>query len=52
MEKVTKAVILVAGLDIRKLAATKAIPKEKLSLVDKPFIQYVVNECTECVLPR
>ncbi|TCL02423.1 MULTISPECIES: UTP--glucose-1-phosphate uridylyltransferase GalU [Sodalis] len=43
--KVTKAVIPVAGLGTRMLPATKAIPKEMLPLVDKPLIQYVVNEC-------
>ncbi len=45
MEKVTKAVIPVAGLGTRMLPATKAIPKEMLVLADKPLIQYVVNEC-------
>ncbi|AHF73662.1 UTP--glucose-1-phosphate uridylyltransferase [Candidatus Sodalis pierantonius str. SOPE] len=43
--KVKKAVIPVAGLGTRMLPATKAIPKEMLPLVDKPLIQYVVNEC-------
>lgn len=42
--KVTKAVIPVAGLGTRMLPATKAIPKELLPIVDKPLIQYVVNE--------
>ncbi len=41
---VTKAVIPVAGLGTRMLPATKAIPKEMLPIVDKPLIQYVVNE--------
>ena len=55
MKKVTKAVIPVAGLGTRMLPATKAIPKEMLPIVDKPLIQYVVNECalagiTEIVL--
>ena len=40
-----KAVIPVAGLGTRMLPATKAIPKEMLPIVDKPLIQYVVNEC-------
>ena len=53
--KVKKAVIPVAGLGTRMLPATKAIPKAMLPLVDKPLIQYVVNECiaagiTEIVL--
>ncbi len=42
--KITKAVIPVAGLGTRMLPATKAIPKEMLPIVDKPLIQYVVNE--------
>ena len=40
-----KAVIPVAGLGTRMLPATKAIPKEMLPVVDKPLIQYIVNEC-------
>ena len=43
--KITKAVIPVAGLGTRMLPATKAIPKEMLPIVDKPMIQYIVNEC-------
>jgi UTP--glucose-1-phosphate uridylyltransferase len=43
--KVRKAVIPVAGLGTRMLPATKAIPKEMLPVVDKPMIQYIVNEC-------
>lgn len=42
---ITKAVIPVAGLGTRMLPATKAIPKEMLPLVDKPLIQFIVNEC-------
>jgi len=47
MEKqaVKKVVIPVAGLGTRMLPATKAIPKEMLPLVDKPLIQYIVEEC-------
>ena len=45
--KVRKAVIPVAGLGTRMLPATKAIPKEMLPIVDKPMIQYIVNECIE-----
>jgi len=44
---ITKAVIPVAGLGTRMLPATKAIPKEMLPLVDKPLIQYIVNECVD-----
>lgn len=45
MNKKLKAVIPVAGLGTRMLPATKAIPKEMLPVVDKPLIQYIVNEC-------
>lgn len=45
--RITKAIIPVAGLGTRMLPATKAIPKEMLPLVDKPLIQYVVNECID-----
>ncbi len=41
---IRKAVIPVAGLGTRMLPATKAIPKEMMPVVDKPLIQYVVNE--------
>lgn len=40
----TKAVFPVAGLGTRFLPATKAIPKEMLPMVDKPLIQYAVEE--------
>ena len=40
----TKAVIPAAGLGTRFLPATKAMPKEMLPVVDKPAIQYVVEE--------
>ena len=43
--QITKAVIPVAGLGTRMLPATKAIPKEMLPIVDKPMIQYIVDEC-------
>lgn len=42
--KVRKAVIPAAGLGTRFLPATKAIPKEMLPIVDKPTIQYIVEE--------
>lgn len=44
MKKVTKAVFPVAGLGSRFLPATKASPKEMLPVVDKPLIQYAVEE--------
>jgi UTP--glucose-1-phosphate uridylyltransferase len=43
--KVRKAVLPAAGLGTRFLPATKAQPKEMLALVDKPLIQYAVEEC-------
>ncbi len=42
--KVTKAVIPAAGLGTRMLPATKTIPKEMLPMVDKPVIQYIIEE--------
>jgi len=45
--KVTKAVIPAAGFGTRFLPQTKAMPKEMLPIVDKPVIQYVVEECVE-----
>jgi UTP--glucose-1-phosphate uridylyltransferase len=44
---VRKAVFPVAGLGTRLLPATKAIPKEMLTIVDKPLIQYAVDEARE-----
>lgn len=44
MEKVKKAVILAAGYGTRVLPASKAVPKEMLNIVDKPAIQYTVEE--------
>src|SRR5512135_2633704 len=43
-KKITKAVFPAAGMGTRFLPATKASPKEMLPLVDKPLIQYVVEE--------
>ena len=45
--KIRKAVFPAAGLGTRFLPATKAMPKEMLTLVDKPLIQYVVEEAAE-----
>ncbi len=55
MKKVRKAVFPAAGLGTRFLPATKAVPKEMLSLVDKPIIQYGVEEalasgCEEIII--
>src|ERR1700754_200659 len=44
MKKITKAVFPVAGLGTRFLPITKASPKEMLPIVDKPLIQYAVDE--------
>jgi len=43
-QRVRKAVFPVAGLGTRNLPATKAIPKEMLTIVDKPLIQYAIEE--------
>ena len=44
MQRVTKAVFPVAGLGTRFLPATKAMPKELLPIIDKPIVQYAVEE--------
>jgi len=46
--KVRKAVIPAAGWGTRFLPITKSVPKEILPLVDKPIIQYAVEECAAC----
>lgn len=47
MKKIKKAIIPAAGLGTRFLPATKAQPKEMLPIVDKPTIQYIVEEAIE-----
>jgi UTP--glucose-1-phosphate uridylyltransferase len=47
MKKITQAVIPAAGFGTRFLPQTKAMPKEMLPLVDKPIIQYIVEELVE-----
>ena len=47
MQKIKKAVFPVAGMGTRFLPATKASPKEMLPIVDKPLIQYAVEEAVE-----
>jgi len=47
VKKVRKAIIPAAGLGTRFLPATKAMPKEMLPIVDKPTIQYIVEEAVE-----
>jgi UTP--glucose-1-phosphate uridylyltransferase len=49
-DRITKAVIPAAGLGTRFLPATKAMPKEMLPVVDKPAIQYVVEEAVHAGL--
>lgn len=47
MQKITKCIIPVAGMGTRFLPATKAMPKEMLPIVDKPIIQYIVEEAVQ-----
>ncbi len=47
MKKITKAIIPAAGLGTRFLPATKAMPKEMLPILDKPTIQYIVEEAVK-----
>jgi UTP--glucose-1-phosphate uridylyltransferase len=47
LNKVRKAVFPVAGFGTRMLPATKAMPKEMITVVDKPVLQYVVDEAIE-----
>ncbi|MGE5596546.1 MAG: UTP--glucose-1-phosphate uridylyltransferase [Hyphomicrobiales bacterium] len=47
MATITKALILAAGLGTRMLPATKAVPKEMLPIVDRPLIQYAVQEAVD-----
>ncbi len=44
MQTVKKAIIPAAGLGTRFLPVTKALPKEMLPIIDKPTIQYIVEE--------
>ena len=44
MKNIKKAVLPVAGFGTRFLPATKAIPKEMLPIIDKPLVQYAVEE--------
>ena len=47
IKAVRKAIFPVAGLGTRFLPATKAMPKELLPIIDKPIIQYAVEEAIE-----
>lgn len=46
-QKITKAIFPVAGLGTRFLPATKSVPKEIMTLVDRPLIQYAIDEARE-----
>ncbi|MBN2585049.1 UTP--glucose-1-phosphate uridylyltransferase [Patescibacteria group bacterium] len=47
MKKITKGIIAIAGFGTRFLPATKTIPKEMLPIINKPVIQYIVEEMVE-----
>ena len=47
MIKVKKAILPVAGLGTRFLPASKAMPKEMLPIIDKPLVQYAVEEAVD-----
>ena len=47
LKKIRKAVIPVAGMGTRFLPVTKSVPKEMLPIIDKPTLQYIVEECVE-----
>src|SRR3972149_590267 len=50
MRKIRKAVITAAGFGSRFLPVVKATPKEMLPVIDKPILQYVVEECQQAGL--
>jgi len=52
MQPVTTAVILAAGLGTRMLPATKSVPKEMLPIVDRPLVQYCVDEALAAGITR
>jgi len=47
LKKIRKAVIPVAGMGTRFLPVTKSVPKEMLPIIDKPTLQYIVEECVK-----
>jgi UTP--glucose-1-phosphate uridylyltransferase len=51
-KKIRKAVFPVAGMGTRFLPATKAVPKELLPVVDRPLIQYAVDEAIEAGIEK
>jgi len=52
MQAVSTAVILAAGLGTRMLPATKSVPKEMLPIVDRPLVQYCVDEALDAGITR
>ena len=52
MKKIKKAVLPVAGVGTRFLPATKSMPKEMLPIVDKPLIQYAVEEAANAGIEK
>lgn len=50
MKPIKKAILPVAGLGTRFLPATKTVPKEMLTIVDKPVIQYVLKKLWKLAL--
>ena len=46
-KRVTKAIIPAAGMGTRFLPATKSMPKEMLPIIDKPVLQYVIEEAID-----
>ena len=52
MAKINTAVFPIGGLGTRFLPATKAMPKEMLPIIDKPLIQFVVEEARACGIER
>ena len=51
-KKVSKAIFSVAGLGTRLLPATRTIPKEIMILVDKPLIQYAIDEARDAGITK
>ena len=52
MKKIKKAVLPVAGFGTRFLPATKATPKEMLPIIDKPLIEYAVEEAIDALASK
>ncbi len=50
MRELSKAIVLAAGFGTRFLPQTKAVPKEMMPLLDKPVIQYIVEDLVEILV--